>query len=140
MSTLVVLIGPVGCGKTIMAKTLETLEFYRVSQDDQGRHEHFNVFTRLIIEGKSIVIDRMNFSRKQRMRYVEPARAEGYKIRFILFGTDRDTCLARIKTRQNHPTIGPDSDHEKILDFFYKQFEFPQNDEYDHLEKTDDYN
>ncbi len=138
MPTLIVLIGPIGSGKTEFCKTLIRKDilskrgFYRVNQDEQGKYEHFKIFASHIAEGRNIVVDGMNFNRKQRMRYVEPTRKEGYKVHFILFCIDRDTCLARVKARKNHPAI----DHEKTVDFFYQNFEYPQSDEFDTLERA----
>jgi predicted kinase len=135
MPKLIVLIGSMGCGKTTLCEERFLADgFFRVNQDDQGKKTHFQLFLKLLENAEDIVVDRMNFNKEQRMRYVEPARKAGYQIRYILFHVSRETCIARMKVRKNHPTIGPDANHDKLMNFFTENFEYPEEDEYDYME------
>lgn len=135
--TIYILIGPQGSGKTQWA--MNTLlpqsdrPIVRVSQDEQGRDGHRRMFRESIKARASIVIDRMNFSYEQRDRYTHDARKNGYRIVYVWFDISKETCLLRLPTRKNHPTITTDSDHNGMLDFYFREFEMPCYDEYDEM-------
>jgi len=134
--TIYVLIGPQGSGKTHWSlNTLlpqSDIPLVRVSQDEQGK-QHRRMFQECIKAGASPVIDRMNFNFEQRNRYTQVAYENGYRIVYVLFDIDRETCLCRLAARKGHPTISQDADHDKIIDFYYREFEMPGRDEYDEM-------
>ena len=130
--TLILLIGPQGAGKTLYCEKLK--DYVRISQDDQGKSEHFKLFLQAIKEEKDIVIDRINHLRYQRRKYTEIARKEKYKIHYILFDVDRPTCLERLGKRENHPTIKTTDNHDRILAIYFREFEEPKYFEYDIME------
>jgi len=132
---LVVLIGLPGSGKTYYATTTLT-DYKRISQDDQGRDGHKLEFGGGLIDGKSMVIDRVNFNVEQRQRYVKAAREYGYQIKFVWFDIDYHTCFERVKNRNEHPTLGPDDDElaTRVIRTFEELFVKPQRWEYDEIE------
>ena len=134
MPSLILLIGPQGAGKTTYARA-HFPGLARVSQDDQGRNRHFSQFQRLLAVGESILIDRINYEKRQRLRYVLPAREAGYGIHYVWLDADRHTCLKRLGKREAHPTVRLDgTDHEKVLDNYFRNLERPEPDEYDKIE------
>ncbi len=132
-----ILIGPQGSGKTHWAKNIllahDKTGIVRISQDEQGRDGHRREFQKCINSGISVVIDRMNFNREQRNRYVQKARYNGYYVTFVWFNIGKDTCIRRLATRKGHPTIAQDDDHNTIVEFYFKEFESPCSDEYDEM-------
>lgn len=133
---LIVLVGPIGSGKTTWANK-NIGEGFRVSQDEQGKKRHFQEFMGAIRVGLSpIIVDRMNFNKKQRARYIEPAKNYGYKIRIVEVAYDKYECLTRVVNRQGHPTVEANNPNlaEKILNFFQKEYEAPSLDEFDDYE------
>lgn len=131
---LIILVGPIGSGKTTFSKTLETQNSIRISQDETGKREHLNEFYDALTQNiPRIIIDRMNFNVEQRMRYITPARSEGYVITIIELQSDWDTCVDRVYKRENHPTVenGNLELANRILKFYNKNYEQPTKDEYD---------
>lgn len=126
--TIYILIGPQGSGKTYWAKNVlmtHNPAIVRVSQDEQGRHGHMELFAKSVEAGKSIVVDRMNFNREQRDRYTEQLIGKDYKLIFVWFKFTKDVCVRRMAERKDHPTIPQDADHAGILNFYFKEFEAP---------------
>ena len=132
--TLYILIGPQGSGKTHWAKNVllahDRTNIVRISQDEQGKGGHRELFKKSLEQGLSIVVDRMNFNFEQRARYTERAFKFGYNIIFVWFDVNKETCLRRLAHRQNHPTVSKDSNHNSMLDSYFSKFEFPHCDEY----------
>lgn len=131
MSELVILIGPPGCGKTEYTKKLKG--HVRISQDDQGKVKHTELFMQAIEDGKDIVVDRMNFNPYQRQWYIQPARKAGYTIKCVQFNVGDSILLDRLAKRKNHPTIAIDDDHLEIIDFYHRSLVSPMPDECDEL-------
>lgn len=134
MAKLIVLVGPPGSGKTTAAKKLELKEeMRRVSTDDQGKDGQWSVFTRALEHNEDIVVDRMNFSKEQRNRYLIPARVHGYETEIHVYHEARETCWQRCVDRRNHPTISGTADATNALDFFFKKYERVADDEADRV-------
>ncbi len=92
---LIILCGSPGIGKSTFAKSL--FGYTYINQDKHGKKEHFIMFTDAIqLEDPKIVLDRMNFNKKQRFIYLDIAKAKGYKIKIIVFHESRETCLNRM--------------------------------------------
>lgn len=103
MAHLILLVGPPGSGKSSYCNQLK--DFVRVSQDDQGKKGHMEVFNQALVEGKDIIVDRMNFSKEQRNRFLLPAKKAGYTTEIIVHHVPRDICFDRMMEREGHPTI-----------------------------------
>lgn len=136
---LMLLVGPIGSGKTTFSKTLENDTSIRISQDEMGRREHYNYFKKALEdEIPRIIIDRMNFNKEQRARYVNPARELGYVITIFEMDYDLKTCFDRAINRKDHPTIKP-GNHTLIniiLNMYKDKYEAPSEDEYDNLNQV----
>lgn len=125
-----ILVGPPGSGKSTYATSLPE-DFVRVSQDDQGKSGHMQVFDKALSEGKPIVIDRMNFSVQQRDKYISSARKAGYFVKIVEFRVSRYKCLERCAQRTGHPTIQNSHNASQAVNTYFKALELPQRFEYD---------
>ena len=124
---LAILIGPPGSGKSTFCKN-NLFNCLRISQDDQGKVGHMDLFKKAIEDKvENIVIDRMNFNKQQRNKYLSLIPKD-YLIVFYLFLPSKDVCLKRIEGRKDHPTLGMDK-AEEVINFFHKSYEAPTLDE-----------
>jgi len=123
---LILLVGPPGSGKTTYCKEVLP-ESFRISQDDQGKEEHWGAFQEAIQEGvQSIVIDRMNYTVEQRLKYLNIAKTNNYKTKIINFSrVPFDICLRRTVEREDHPTIkkGDMNTSRMAISNFFRQYE-----------------
>jgi len=123
---LILLVGPIGAGKTTFSKTLENDAYIRISQDEMGRKAYLTHFKHALKEGiPRIIIDRMNFNRDQRKRFIEPAREAGYCVTVFEFKTNRATCIERVIKRKGHPTVESDNIKlaEEIMNMYHINYE-----------------
>lgn len=130
---LILIVGPPGSGKSTLANKYQN-GYYVVNQDRQGKDCFNTIFLPLLINKSNIIIDRMNFSKEQRNRYLEPVKKAGYKTKIIVLHENYDTCLERMKLRKDHPTIKDDKTAVKVLNFFFSKYERPTPDEADEIE------
>ncbi len=132
------LVGQPGSGKSWYAlNELKAVKpsrdgIVRVSQDEMGKG-HLEAFSAALAAGVSVVVDRANFDRAQRDRYIAPARQLGYRVVCVWFDVDYATCLKRLSARKGHPTVSESDDHGRILGHFAKTMVPPMEDEYDEL-------
>ena len=129
---LVLLVGPQGAGKSSLCQT-EFAEYYRISQDDQGKQGHKDVFVPCLSVGVNIVVDRINHLKGQRKYYLDQAKAHGFKTRIIVLHVPKEVCHKRIEDRVGHPTL-PAEKAGEALNMFFKQYERPTEDEADVVE------
>lgn len=136
MPKLIVLVGPPGSGKSSLAASIcyEKNAHY-INQDTQGK-EHLKIFNDLLnLEPKQdIVIDRLNFNKQQRSRYIDPAKKVGYTNHIIVLHQSRETCLNRCMERKQHPTIKTEEDRNNAINMFFSKYERPSLDEADIVE------
>jgi len=70
--TITLLVGPPGSGKSTIALDRinndgdHGLATVRVSQDDQGKPGHMEVFENALLNKQNIIVDRMNFDKIKR--------------------------------------------------------------------------
>lgn len=139
MPKIIVLVGPPGVGKSTYAnnlineycKNLKDLSY--VNQDAQGK-DHLPIFNKYLELKKDLVIDRMNFNKQQRERYLKPAKEAGYETEIIVLHESKATCMERMLKRienEGHPTVLTERDANKALHFFFKNYERPTSDEAD---------
>ena len=134
MKEVVILVGMQGAGKTHYCRAV-LADYTRVSQDEGPRRfpgvlRH----VRDLLEGgtKRIVIDRTNPLRRQREAFARLAREFDCRVRIIHFDVPRDVCEARILSRTDHPTLGPDRMREAI-DRYVHGLDVPAEDECEEL-------
>lgn len=132
---LVILVGPPGSGKSTMAHTLCAEEGYSyINQDKQGK-DHARQFDAAVLAGENILVDRMNFSKGQRARYIDVAKKNGYYVHIIVLHQNYYTCYSRIVGRfGNHETINDEQAARGALKTFFTKYERPLPDEADKIE------
>ena len=129
---LIVLCGPSGAGKTTSAKEFEKLGYTRISQDDTGK-DHLRLFREAIERKENVVVDRLNFNKEQRKRYIDQAKKYGYQTSIIVMHENKETCLKRCEERKQHPTITTKEHRESAVNMFFNKYERPSEDEADTL-------
>lgn len=140
MPQITILVGPPGSGKSTEAEKYlrahgHRNDLVRISQDDQGKEGHMEEFNLAIAAGDDIIVDRMNFDKKQRSRYLEPARKAGYATRIIIFHVSKSTCLERCNARVGHPTIKDSKSASQAVNFFFSNYERVSDDEADDVHR-----
>lgn len=131
MKKLVIMCAPPGAGKSTFAKTNYPRYVY-INQDEQGK-QHLEMFHKALIEGKDIVVDRMNFNKVQRNRYLNPAKELGYHIEIVVLHESYDKCLQRCFDRKNHPTIQTVEEAKSALNTFFTKYERVEDGEADKI-------
>lgn len=130
---LIVLVGPPGSGKSTLAKEYAKLNYTYVNQDTQGK-DHIHTFDIAVMDGKCVVVDRMNFDKRQRGRYLQVAKENGYHTTIIVLHQPRKICYERAVARTDHPTIKDGSSANSALNTFFSKYERPTSDEADVVE------
>lgn len=133
MSKLIVLVGPPGSGKSTFAKNYNNYTY--INQDEQGKDEHFQLFTQALNNKEDIIVDRMNFSKEQRERYLKPAKLIGYETYIYVLHENFETCFKRMQLRKDHPSIKDDKTASKVLNFFYSKYERVEDNEADFIKR-----
>lgn len=130
MATITLMVGPPGSGKSTLAQKHERLGgVVRVSQDDQGKQGHMDLFEKALANNQDIVVDRMNFDKNQRNRYLEPAKKAGYTTRIIVVHVPLATCLERCNARTDHPTIQDSKSASQAINLFFSKYERVEDNE-----------
>ena len=101
---LILMVGPQGSGKTTYCEA-RLKGYLRVSQDDQGK-DHIKILENALKAGEPrIVVDRINFDRWQRGRYLRAAKRQGYATKILWLNEDKEECAKRCRERRKHPTL-----------------------------------
>lgn len=132
--TVTVLVGNVGSGKSTFYEQHFVPELdVRISQDVLGSKEAcIEAVKEALKEGKSVVIDRVNFNKKQRKTWVDLAINYNAEAHAIYLEVPIDVSLERIKNRKGHETISEDMSEEKklaIIEQFAKMLKLPSLEE-----------
>lgn len=130
MPKVIILVGPPGSGKSTLAKKYADQGYAYINQDSQGKEDHFHIFNDALSSNRNIVVDRMNFNHQQRNRYLLP-KQEGYIYEIHILHESYKTCMNRCLNRINHETIKNEMDAKKALNFFFKNYERPEDYEAD---------
>lgn len=135
MKELILLVGPQGAGKTTFAKNTYPGYTY-ISQDEQGKNRHLELFHEALERGDNIIVDRINHLKQQRKRYLIPAKAKDYKTRIHTMSLPFRQCFNNIITRENHPSIDmlDEETAHIVLRNFKGKYERPLKHEADQLD------
>jgi predicted kinase len=126
MPKLLMFVGPPASGKSTLSRAVMHQhfgEFQYVNQDSQGKGGHMIEFNAALEAGKSIIVDRMNFNKEQRNRYLVPAKAAGYETEIRVIHEPYKVCFQRALNRKDHETIKEEKDARSAIDFFFKTYE-----------------
>lgn len=138
-SKLFILVGPPGVGKSTFAHNRiyndgdHGAATVRISQDDQGKAGHQDLFMQSVAMGHDIIVDRMNFSVQQRANYLLTAKKAGYDTEIIVLHESYKTCLDRALARKGHPTITDEKGARSAIQTFFTKYERPQPGEADKI-------
>lgn len=130
---LIVLCALPGAGKTTICAKYPN--YVRVSQDEQGKEGHKQVFQKAVSEGKDVIIDRVNFNKDQRNRYLKVAKQAGYRTTIIRLTATADQCITRLKDRTDHPNLNGSDPAlcEKVVKMFDGMMVEPDKTEADEI-------
>jgi predicted kinase len=132
---LILLVGPEGSGKSTYAVKYKPAWSIYINQDTQGK-DHLKYFNVAIEEKADIIVDRMNFDKKQRERYIKPAKEAGYEIEIVVFHVPRQICFDRMMARENHPTINGYFENDPMKGQSYSEVMKNARDEVQKVEKA----
>ena len=139
MPTLTLLVGPPGSGKSTKAHQYLATEGDRIERtvyvnQDSQKDKHLDIFLDALDKGQDIIVDRMNFNKQQRERYLGPAKLKGYTTRIDVLHEAYDTCLGRIRERfGKHETVNDEKSARGALQTFFGKYERPQEGEADQI-------
>ncbi len=154
MPKLTILVGPPGSGKSTYARNCvadanrmvdETETEFRkfssnestvyINQDSQGG-DHVDLFMAAVDAGKDVYVDRMNFNKQQRERYLSYAKlsTHTYETEIMVFHENYQTCLERVRARfGRHETINEEKAARGALGTFFGKYERPLEGEADKI-------
>lgn len=134
MPKLILMVGPPGSGKSTFAKSLihddgdHGAATVYVNQDSQGP-DHMDVFFDAVLANKDIIVDRMNFNKQQRDKYIGYAKLKNpaYETSIIVLHENYETCLERVRNRfGKHETINEEKSARGALQTFFTKYERPE--------------
>lgn len=128
MKKLILLVGPPCSGKTHYCNCV-LKDCTRISQDDMGKIGHMDQLVKAIEDGvENVVIDRMNFNKMQRKRYIDLAD-DNCHVQVVILNFSTPILHERLANRSSHPTIQDVETGKKVIKFFQDNYEEPSLDE-----------
>jgi predicted kinase len=128
---LFILVGPPGSGKSTFAHNRidndgdHGAATVYVNQDSQ-KDDHIRLFLDSVDAKKDIIVDRMNFNKQQRARYLDIAKLKGYETEIIVLHQPYKVCLDRMRARfGKHETIHEEKHARGALQTFFGKYERP---------------
>lgn len=101
-----VLVGIQGSGKSTFFQQRFAATHVRINLDSlKTRQREMQLLGDCLRQGKDFVVDNTNPTVDERRRYLEPARAAGYKLKGYLFDVPIEDCIERNKTREGKSRI-----------------------------------
>lgn len=136
----IILVGGQGSGKSTYCEDVVP-DYFRVSQDLQGKDGHWIAFISAIARADNIVVDRINHLRKQRKRYVDELKTAGYHVTIIKMNEPYHICLGRLRARTEHPTLDNKCEISLLnaLSMYFKQYQDVRKNEADSVISLTDY-
>ena len=146
MTTLTLLCGLPGSGKTTYARQLEGQGVIRLSSDDwmvplfghhmprevfderlaAVRHLQWDLTAKLLKSGVDVVLDDGFWTRGERQQYRAQAEALGAEVRLIYFDVPVKELRRRLAVRNHNLTPGTFELDDAALDLFITKFETPE--------------
>ncbi|MBQ8654406.1 MAG: ATP-binding protein [Clostridia bacterium] len=98
--TMVILMGLQGSGKSTFYHRYLQDDFVRVNLDTlKTRRQESRLIAYCIAEGKCFAVDNTNPTRADRQRYIQPAKAAGYRIVGCFMESKLRACIERNEQR-----------------------------------------
>lgn len=131
---ITVLVSPPGGGKSTLAKEYLEKGYTYINQDSQSKG-HMDLFKQTIIAGADVIVDRLNFSKEQRNRYLNPAKEAGYVTEIVVLHQPYSVCFQRCMERQDHETIKDEKNARAALNMFFTKYERVEDSEADVVQR-----
>ena len=82
-------------------------------------------FQNAVKQGKSIIVDMTNISKKSRRKWINPCKQKDYYVKCIVFIEPKEVLMSRMTPEKNIP--------EKVIDLMMRSFVFPDYSEADEI-------
>jgi predicted kinase len=130
---IVVLVGIPGSGKSTLAKSRYP-HYIRVNLDTLGSRRKEDIeISDALINGKDVVIDNTNTTRKSRRKYIELAKTFGLQVHAVCLKCPLDVALLR-----NSQRIGKEHVPDRAVIMYHRILQEPTLDEgFDSVEVED---
>jgi predicted kinase len=138
--SFIMLVGLPGAGKSTFCELFMTnnMNIKIINQDVMGRKICESSLLKFIKDSDITILDRVNYTKKDRKEWLENCRLDPKKILCIYLNTPKFICIQRVKNRENHPTIKKGGG-ERIIEDISKKLEEPTLDEgYSEIIKLED--
>lgn len=121
---IIIMVGYAGSGKTYISNTIFAPAGYMIMHGDELKTsaKMIKVASTHISDGKSVVFDATNASKKKRSEYIEFAQKHKVPVRCVYVSTSMEESMARNKNRE-HPVP------RIVYNIYNKNFEMPNIDE-----------
>lgn len=128
---VIILTGLPGSGKTTLAQSMPG--YVIVNQDTLGSREACVAMLHNALKcGNNVIVDRTNINAYQRKYFLDVAKEFNVEIESLVLVTSPNTCISRIVTRLDHPTINQNVSQERKIDIvkrFEQSYEAPSLEE-----------